>query len=994
MAIKRGFERCTLVVLAVSTLACAPDLPPTPVTPTVPATTVAVHFADVGTDSGLDFAQISGGPQQRYILAAMTGGGAFLDYDNDGWLDIFLVNGTTFDATFPTASNGLYRNIISDGSRAFADFTDAAGLRRSGWGTGCAVGDYDNDGDVDLYTTYWGPNVLYRNDGDGHLSDATDVAGVGDQRWGASAAFGDIDADGQLDLYVTNYLKFDLAAPPNGGELCRGWKGLETFCGPHGMTAQADVLYRNEGDGRFADISESTGIAQHAYPGLGVVCTDYDNDGDADIYVANDSQPNLLYRNDGDWHLAELGAFAGVAYSEEGRAQAGMGVDAGDYDNDGDIDLFATNFSDDVNTLYQNLAGRSFADATPTAGLGGEDRPLLGWSTALFDADNDGWLDLYVANGHLYPQLNKHPAGLRYAQPNLLYWNKNGRFRRADPQRGLAAEKVSRGTAFGDYDNDGDIDLLVINLNDAPTLLRNDGGNGHNWLGFELEGVESNRDGIGAQLRLFYAGGMLLRELKRGYGYQSAHDGRVLFGLGRETSVERVEIRWPSGRLQTIANPPLRTYLQVRENGAEQIAPYTNQTPESPAPSAAHAVAATSPSAVEARNGPTPLPDPRSSPWRAADYYRHGVKLYQQARYEEAVQAFATALEDNYAPAYYSMGVVLYSGLGRSEEAANLLREAVARDSSRVELFELLGRIYLSLDQAQPAAAALVHAVALDPASWERHYRLGLAYQRGSAWSKAAKAMQRAAQLAPWAPMPHLHLSRIYQELDQEDLARKERLAFARLKHQEQREDSYLQQIKSEPIDAEAHYQLGREYMKQQRYSTALTYFARATQLNPNYGLAHYGKASAHYYQQQLPEAIAAYQTAYRADSSLVMALSDLGRAYHRAGRLPAAVESYQRAIQLRPDLALARSGLGQTLAAQGKTHQAIAALSQALAIDSTLVETRAGLARLLAAEGQLEQAIAEWEKILWLAPEHPRARAWIEQAQQALAARRARRAR
>ena len=538
-----------------------------------------IQFSDVAEEAGLDFTHVSGSPEQRYILEAMSGGIAFVDYDGDGYLDVFVVGGTRVGATPDETHNRLYRNTgiagaAGGGERIFREVTEEAGLRRSGWGMGCAAGDYDNDGDVDLYITYWGPNALYRNEDDGHFAEVTQEAGVGDERWGSSAAFGDVDGDGYLDLYVANYLLFDFAAPPNGGEPCAGFKGREVFCGPQGLEPQADVLYRNEGDGGFTDVSRVTGISRHRYPGLGVVFGDYDDDGDQDIYVANDLEPNLLYRNDGHWRLSERGVPAGVAYSEDGRAQAGMGVDFGDYDNDGDLDLFVTNFSDDVNTLYQNRDDGSFVDATYVAGLGEEVQSYLGWSTAFFDADNDGWLDLFVANGHLYPQLEAGPPGLRYPQRNLFYWNEAGGFRRAGvvPGSGLAVEKVSRATAFGDYDNDGDVDLLVMNLNDTPTLLRNDGGNRHNWLGLELVEAERNRHAIGARVRVRAGDLEQVREVRRGYGFQSQHDPRLLFGLGARQRVEWMEIYWPSGRRQVLEEPPLRRYLVVREGSDEVLA--------------------------------------------------------------------------------------------------------------------------------------------------------------------------------------------------------------------------------------------------------------------------------------------------------------------------------------------------------------------------------------------------------------------------------------
>lgn len=971
---RRLFAGAVLLWLAAG-CSGAPDTGPAPVAG------LGVRFADVGAAAGLSFTQVSGSPQQRYILEAMTGGAAFLDYDGDGYLDVFFVNGTRLEAPPPEATNRLFRNVpASGGERRFLEVTDPAGLRRSGWGTGCATGDYDNDGDVDLLVTYWGPDVLYRNEGNGRFADVTAAAGVGHPGWGASAAFGDLDEDGYLDLYVTHYLDFDPASPPNGGQLCHGWKGLETFCGPHGMAAQADALYRNLGDGRFADLSAATGIDQYRRPGLGVVFTDYDHDGDQDIYVANDSEPNSLFRNDGNWRLTETAAFAGAAYNEEGRAQAGMGVDAGDYDNDGDTDLFVTNFSDDVNTLYQNQGDGAFADATAAAGLGDEARPYLGWSTAFFDADNDGWLDLFVANGHLYPQLQDHPSGLRYAQRNLFYWNEGGVFRQAVPGPGLEITAVSRATAFGDYDNDGDVDLLVVNLNGAPNLLRNDGGNRNNWLGLQLEGVASNRDGIGARLTLFSGRGAQVRQVKRGYGYQSQHDGRALFGLGQEEQVERVEIRWPSGRVQVLEHPPLRRYLVVREGSQEPVASYVAPAAEAMPPLAVQEPPDT---------GETVLYTGEEG-WTAEDHYQRGVQWYKQGRYEEALEAFRAAVRarPGHLPGYYSLGVTLYSGLGRSAEAAGLLEQALARDSSRVEICELLGRVYLSLNRSAEAVEVLTRATVLDPASWENHHRLGLAHLRRGELEAAKDAFQRAVGAAPWAPVPHLSLARVYEKLGDREAAEGERLAFARLRRNREREDTYLQQLREDPIDAEAHARLGREYLKQGRHAEALGQFRRAIELDPRCALAHYGMGTTYYYQGRLEEAIAAYREAYRTDPSLVMALSDLGRAFHRAGRLEEAIAACRQALRLRPDLALASHTLGEVYAAQGRAPEAIAAYRAALEADSTLVETRDALGRVYAAQGRLEEAIREWEQVLWLAPEHPAARTWIQQARARLSAR------
>ena len=530
--------------------------------------TTPFRFADASAGSGLEFVNVSGSRAQDYVLESMSAAAAFADYDADGFLDLFIVNGTRLTGTPEGAGNRLFHNEPDpeEGNGSARRFREVeAGLGPPGWGMGCAAGDYDNDGDVDFHVTYWGPNRLYRNDG-GEFPEVAASAGVADRRWGSSAAFGDLDADGLLDLYVTNYLEFDLERPPGGGGKCL-YKGLYVFCGPAYAPRQRDRLYRNEGGGTFADVSAAAGVEAHRLPGLGVVFGDFDGDADLDIYVANDGEPNLLFRNDGGWRFAETAKTAGAAYSLDGMAQASMGVHAGDYDNDGDLDLFTTNFSDEYNTLYRNDGRGGFTDATGEAGLGETALPFLGWGTGFVDFDNDGWLDLFVANGHLHPALDRSFLGLFYAQRNLLYHNRGGRFVEVGGGSGgvWGIEKVSRAAAVGDYDNDGDADLFVVNLNDTPTLLRNDSGAGNGWLGLQLTGTESNRDAIGARVRVRGGGMEQVREVQRGYSFQAQNDPRLLFGLGRGRRVEEVEILWPSGRRQLITDPPLRRYLKVRE---------------------------------------------------------------------------------------------------------------------------------------------------------------------------------------------------------------------------------------------------------------------------------------------------------------------------------------------------------------------------------------------------------------------------------------------
>ena len=934
-----------------------------------------VRFLDVTAGSGIDFTHVSGDEHQRFIVETMGGGAAFLDYDADGYLDLYLVNGVRGGEAPPESRSRLYRNEPgSPGGRRFADVTADAGAGGRGWGMGCAVADYDNDGDVDLYVTYWGANRLYRNRGDGGFEEQAAAAGVADESWGSSAAFGDLDADGFLDLYVANYLEFDLEDPPNGGRPCTGYKGLEGFCGPMGIPGQPDLLYRNLGDGGFEDISAAVGIDRQRLPALGVAFADYDEDGDQDVYVANDSEPNLLWRNDGGWALREAAALTGVAYSEEGRSQAGMGVDFGDWDNDGDLDLFVTNFSDDVNTLYRNLGNGTFDDATAAAGLTGSVRPLLGWSTAFFDADNDGWQDLFVANGHLYPQLEIHPTGLRYPQRNLFYWNRGGKFREAGTESGaaLAETRVSRGAAFGDYDNDGDVDLLVVNLNERPTLLRNEGGNANSWLGIELEGSAGNRDGIGARVSVTAGGRTQVQEVRRGYGYQSQNDGRLLFGLGPAQQVETVHIRWPSGRSQTLKAAGVRQYLKLLEGDDEPVAVYGGAEAAGGVPqdlAGGGPAASGRPANAEAEGGSGPVPetgpdraeegevaahgvDPAPEPLTGAtaeENFLRGVELHGAARYREAVPLLRESIRQRpgHIEPYYSLAVTLYSGLGQSREALEVLEQAVARGAGEAEVFHLLGAIRLSLDDAEGAVGDLNRALQLAPGDWEIWNRLGVAHLRLQDISAATKAFEQAVAAAPYASYPWAHLARLYDRLGRPGHARAARRQFERWRPLQDRLDRYREGLRALPSDPELHFLVGRTYLMQQRGREAQAAFERALELDPGYALAHHGLGGAHHQQGRLDRAIAEYERACTLDTALFTALNDLGRAYYQTGDQQRAVDVLERAVRLRPDLARAHLNLGQSYAAMGRKADALSALETAAALDSSLRQTGIALSRL-----------------------------------------------
>jgi tetratricopeptide (TPR) repeat protein len=633
-----------------------------------------------------------------------------------------------------------------------------------------------------------------------------------------------------LDLYVTNYLEFDLANPPGGGKKTH-YKGVEVYYGPKGVAAQPDRLYRNSGKGHFVDKSEATGVSRLRHPGLGVVFGDYDGDGDLDLYVANDSDPNLLFRNDGNWHFEEIGAISGVSHSEDGRTQAGMGVHAGDFDNDGDLDLFVTNFEDDVNSLYRNLGHWMFADATYEAGLGGIARPYLGWGTGFFDFDNDGWLDLFVANGHLYPQLDLHPSGVKYSQRNLLYHNERGRFFEVGLEAGpgWAIKKASRAAALGDYDNDGDVDLFIMNLNEAPNLLRNEGGNRNNWLGLELVGVESNPDAIGARVQVQAGELIQVREVHRGYGFQAQHDARLLFGLGQRQKVDRVEIRWPSGRLQVFEELPLRRYLHIREDRPEVVA--GPQVPGPEFPLVAGEQSEEQPTAAES------TPQIGQPHWVAADYAQAGRQFYQGGRYGEARAAFEQAirLEPDSLQIYANLAVVLAAGMGNDEEALPLLEHILQQDPTRVSIHFLLGKVYLNLDRLPQAIASLKKTVQFSPMSWEAHNWLGLAYLRADSLEAAAMALQRAARGAPWRPGPHQQLARVYEKLDRVQAATNERDIFARLYPLQQQVDWYQELVQLDPQDAAAHSHLGSAYAAQGRFKEAIQEWGRVLYLVPDH---------------------------------------------------------------------------------------------------------------------------------------------------------------
>jgi hypothetical protein len=508
------------------------------------------------------------GPEDHksYILETVGCGAAFFDYDNDGWLDIFLLSGTRVNGA-PGASNRLYKNN-RDGT--FTDVTDKSGLGRTGWASAVAVGDYNNDGLDDLFVTSWGQNALYRNNGDGTFTDVTKEAGLlhPGGRWGSGCAFLDYDRDGRLDLFVANYLEFDLkaAAKPGANSNCN-WKGIPVNCGPRGMPPGAAALYHNNGDGTFTDVSAASGVlkAKGSYM-MTVAAADFDNDGWPDIYVACDSTPSFLLRNNHDGTFTDIGLEAGVALNEDGMEQAGMGLGIGDFNLDGSLDILKTHFSDDTSILYRNNGRAMFDDVTIASGLGVETR-FTGWGAGVVDLDNDGNPDLFIVTGSVYPEIEAKLPEYPLKTPRVIFRNLgNGRFEELIESAGsaIAAPHCSRGCAFGDFDNDGDVDVLVVNLNEPPSLLRNDVTGENRWLKVKLIGVKSNRGAVGARVTAHYGGKTQAQEVLSQSSFYSACDTRLHFGLGAAESAD-LEIRWPNGAKESIAKVAAGALVTIRE---------------------------------------------------------------------------------------------------------------------------------------------------------------------------------------------------------------------------------------------------------------------------------------------------------------------------------------------------------------------------------------------------------------------------------------------
>jgi tetratricopeptide (TPR) repeat protein len=969
---KRRWASSICVALSGLALASATLGPPPP------AAKTTAQYVEAREAAKVQFQFLNSPTPNKYLIETMGGGVALFDYDGDGWLDIFFANGAALanpqredpppDKSRPEYWNRLFRNNRDE---TFTDVTEQAGVKGRGYGMGAAAGDYDNDGFPDLFVTNYGACILYHNNGDGTFTDVTAQSGIQTEGWNMSAGFLDYDNDGYLDLFVTRYLQWNFAI---GALVCGpNIPGGRAYCHPNEFKAVSNYLFRNNHNGTFTDVSGPSGIQAHAGYALGVSFADFNNDGWPDIYVANDAFPQYLFKNNGDGTFAEEAAIAGVGYTEDGNTFSGMGTDFADLDNDGLPDILTTALPYEYFALFRNLGNGTFEYASVTSNLAEISRSYGGWGIHVYDFDNDGENDVFIATSHVMDNIRVTQPHLQYLQQPLLLKYTKSRFVDISTEAGEVFRQTwaARGAAFGDLDNDGDIDIVVSDYEGPAHLLRNEGGNQRHWIELDLQGTKSNRDGIGARVKLTDGNGKVqYRTVSTAGSYASSNDRRVAFGIGEENSIREIAIRWPSGVNQRLENPRPGQILHVVEPlpasppEARETSPAVSSTPSDKRRTAS----------LPSRYRRVQLAENTD----AENQYQSGLSLLRQGKMSEAAEAFRAAIRSRsgFVDAHYALGVAL-SRMGKTQFPAAVdqlvevlrlkpdhvdarvdlssilaqegdsaaagaqLEQAIRFAPKNSDLYILLGKSRYDSNDFPKAIESFQKALALEPALGAAHYGIGLVLARQHDNTRAAQEFRAALELNPNDAFSHLELGKIALEAGglaeaaehlNEAVRLRPGLAEAQLElgklyrrqnASDKAEAAFREALRLRPDFTDALYNLGLLLRSSGRKEESTGYFAKIEALQQSRAAT--GKANALNAdgikltnEGRLAEALAAFQKALAADPSFFMAAYNQGIVLGRLGRTPEAIAAFRTAIRLRPDFVMGHFALGVLLKTLG----------------------------------------------------------------------------
>ena len=951
MRIHRAILTCAALCVAV----LAPLLGTAP-----PATKTTAQYIEAQNAAGVHFQYLNSPTPNKYLIETMGGGVALLDYDGDGWLDVFLVNGAALgnpqpdnqppDKSKPQYWNRLFRNN-HDGT--FTDVTVKAGVKGEGYGMGAAVGDYDNDGHEDLFVTNYGSCILYHNNGDGTFSDVTAQSGIQTEDWNMSAGFLDYDNDGYLDLFVTRYLQWNFAI---GAMVCGpNIPGGRAYCHPKEFKAISNYLFHNNRNGTFTDVSGPSGIQAHPGYALGVSFGDFNNDGWTDIYVANDKFPQYLFKNNGDGTFTEEAAIAGVGYTEDGSTWSGMGTDFGDLDNDGFPDILTTALPYEYFSFFHNNGNGTFDYASVTSNLAEISRPYGGWGIHTYDFDNDGENEVFVATSHVMDNIEVTQPNLHYLEKPLLLKFNGGKFTDISSRSGeiFSRSCVARGAAFGDLDNDGDIDVVMSDYKAPAHFLRNEGGNQNHWIELDLRGTKSNRDGIGARVQLTSGSGKIqYRTVTTAGSYTSANDRRVVFGLGEENAIQQISIRWPSGTQQVIKNPPTDQILHIAESSD------STRRSGSPLRTPRRALSA----GIPPNRMVTLLPVQLTDETIAEDEYREGMELLRRGNLQEASKAFksATAARPDFVAAHYARGVALSrQGPGNFPDAVDEFLRVLHLQPDHIDARVDLSSILAQEGDNYAAAAQLEKAIALAPKNTDLYILLGRAQYDAKKNSNAIATFRKALELKPRLSVAHYGIGLVLASEGEDAKAAEEFRAALALN----------------PRDAFSHFELARLALKQDDTEKALENLQEALHLKPDLADAHAELAKLYRRESKLAEAETEARQALRLRPGSFDALYNLAQVLQAQGKHDEAKAIYTKVDQLQQ----ARDALGRAnalnadgvqLMNQGKPEEALTAFQKALAADPTYFMAAYNQGVVLGKLGKKSEAIQALRVALRLRPD------------------------